>query len=82
MLGTGCDHPSLRKMSTLLSIGSVRVAEAIISAVTGGLMDKNIENTNNQLKYVVIRSEKITITTFELFFEGHSSMSFNFLLSY
>ena len=64
MLGTGCDHPSLRQMSTLLSIGSVRVAEAIISTVTGGLMDKNIENTNNQLKYVVIHSEKITITTF------------------
>ena len=30
-------------------------------------MDKNIENTNNQLKYVVIRSEKGTITTFEIF---------------
>ena len=35
--------------------------------------DKNIENTNNQLKYVVIRSEKGTITTFELFFEVHSA---------
>ena len=38
-------------------------------------MDKNIENTNNQLKYVVIRSEKGTITTFELFLEGHSTDS-------
>ena len=41
---------------------------------------KNIENTNNQLKYVVICSvvicsEKGTITTFELFFEGHSADS-------
>ena len=35
-------------------------------------VDKNIENTNNQLKYAVIRSEKGTITTFELFFEGHN----------
>ena len=35
-------------------------------------VDKNIENSNNQLKYAVIRSEKDTITTFELFFEGHS----------
>ena len=38
-------------------------------------VDKNIENTNNQLKYVVIRSEKGTVTTFELFFEGHSADS-------
>ena len=38
-------------------------------------MDKNIENTNNQLKYADIRSEKGTITTFELFFEGHSADS-------
>ena len=37
--------------------------------------DKNIENTNYQLKYVVIRSEKGTMTTFELFFEGHSTDS-------
>ena len=35
---------------------------------------KNIENTNNLLIYVVIRSEKGTIT-FELFFEGHSADS-------
>ena len=35
--------------------------------------DKNIENTNNQLKYAVIRSEKGTITTFSLFLEGHST---------
>ena len=33
----------------------------------------NIENTNNQLKYAVIRAEKGTTTTFELFFEGHSA---------
>ena len=39
------------------------------------LVDKNIENTNNQLKYVVIRSKKGSITTFELFFEGHSTDS-------
>ena len=39
-------------------------------------MDKNIEeNTNNQLKYTVIRSEKGTIATFEQFFEGHSADS-------
>ena len=38
-------------------------------------VDKNIENTNNQLKYAVIRSEKGTITAFELFFEGHSTDS-------
>ena len=38
-------------------------------------VDKNIENTNNQLKYAVIRSEKGTITTFELFFEGYSADS-------
>ena len=30
-------------------------------------VDKNIENTNNQLKYVVICSEKGIITMFELF---------------
>ena len=30
-------------------------------------MDKNIENTNNQLKYIVIRSEKGTVSTFELY---------------
>ena len=35
-------------------------------------VDKNIENTNNQLKYAVSRSEKGTIM-FELFLEGHSS---------
>ena len=28
-----------------------------------------------QLKYMVIHSEKGTITTFELFFEGHSANS-------
>ena len=39
------------------------------------LVDKYIENTNNQLKYVVIRFEKGTVTTFELFFEGHSTDS-------
>ena len=38
-------------------------------------VDKNIENTNNKLKYVVIRSKKGTITTFELLFEGHSADS-------
>ena len=38
-------------------------------------MDRNIENTNNQMKYAVIRSEKGTTTTFELFFEGHSTDS-------
>ena len=40
-------------------------------------MDKNIENTNNQLKYAVICSEKGIIITFELrvFLEGHSSDS-------
>ena len=38
-------------------------------------VDKNIENTNNQLKYAVIYSEKGVITTFELFFEGHSADS-------
>ena len=37
-------------------------------------MDK-ILKTNNQLKYAVIRSEKGTITRFELFFEGHSADS-------
>ena len=37
-------------------------------------MDKNIGG-NNQLKYVVIRSEKGTIAPFELFFEGHSTDS-------
>ena len=31
-------------------------------------------NTNNQLKYVIL-SEKGTITTFKLFFEGHSADS-------
>ena len=38
---------------------------------------KNIENTNNQLKYAVILSEKGTITMFELhvFFEGHNTDS-------
>ena len=35
---------------------------------------KNIENTSNKLKYMVIHSEKGTITTFELFWEGHSAM--------
>ena len=38
------------------------------------IRDKNIENTNNQLKYAVILSEKGTIT-FELLFEGHSADS-------
>ena len=38
-------------------------------------VDKNIENTNNQLKYVVIHSKKGTKTTFELLFEGHSTDS-------
>ena len=38
-------------------------------------VDKNIENTNTQLKCVVIRSEKGTITTFELFLEGHGADS-------
>ena len=37
-------------------------------------MDKNIENSNNQLKYIVILPEKGT-TTFELFLEGHSTDS-------
>ena len=37
--------------------------------------DKNIENSNNQLKYAIIRSEKGTITMFEVFFEGHSTDS-------
>ena len=36
---------------------------------------KKIENSNNQLKYAVIRSKKGTITTFELFFEDHSAVS-------
>ena len=36
---------------------------------------QNIENTNNQLKYAVICSEKGTITTFELLFDGHSTDS-------
>ena len=34
---------------------------------------KILKNSNNQLKYVVIHSEKGTITPFELFFEGHSA---------
>ena len=38
-------------------------------------VDKNIENTNNQLKYMVTLSKKGSITIFELFFEGHSSDS-------
>ena len=39
-------------------------------------VDKNIERkTNNQLKYVVIHSEKGTITTFELFLEGYNADS-------
>ena len=38
-------------------------------------VDRNIENTNNQLKFAVIRSEKGTITTFELFLESHSADS-------
>ena len=38
-------------------------------------VDKNIENTNNQLKDAVICSEKGTITRFELLFEGHSADS-------
>ena len=35
------------------------------------IRDKNIKNTNNQLKYTVIRSKKGTLTAFELFLEGH-----------
>ena len=31
-------------------------------------VDKNIENTNNQLKYLVIHSKNGSITTFELLF--------------
>ena len=42
--------------------------------VSLSVRDKNIENTNNQLKYAVIRSEKGTITTFELFLEGYSAI--------
>ena len=38
-------------------------------------VDKNIENTNNQLKYMVTCSKKGSITIFELFFEGHSTDS-------
>ena len=38
-------------------------------------VDKNIENSNNQVKYAVICSKKGTITTFELLFEGHSTDS-------
>ena len=34
---------------------------------------QNIENTNNQRKYAVIRSENYT-TTFRLFLEGHSAI--------
>ena len=30
--------------------------------------------TNNQLKYEVVRSKKSTLTTFELFWEGHSAI--------
>ena len=37
-------------------------------------VSSNIDNTNNQLNYAVIRSEK-GITTFELFFEGQSADS-------
>ena len=36
------------------------------------LWTKILENTNNQLKYAVIRVEKGSITTFELFFEADS----------
>ena len=36
---------------------------------------KKNENCNNQLKYTVICSERGTITTFEIFFEGHSADS-------
>ena len=38
-------------------------------------MDKILINTKNQLKYEVLRSEKGTLTTFELFFDGHSADS-------
>ena len=38
-------------------------------------VDKNIEKTNNQLKYMVTLSKKGSITIFELFFEGHSTDS-------
>ena len=48
--------------------------EAIVLMSFCPLVDKNIENINNQLKYVVIRSKKGSITTFELFFEGHSNI--------
>ena len=44
-------------------------------SVCPSVWDKNIENTNNQLKYTVICSEKGTITTFELFLEGHRADS-------
>ena len=33
------------------------------------------QKVSKQLKYAVIRSEKRTITTFELLFEGHSTDS-------
>ena len=32
------------------------------------------QNINNQLKYTVICFEKGTVTTFELFFEGHNAV--------
>ena len=35
----------------------------------------SVDKILKQLKYVVIQSEKGTITTFELFFEGHSADS-------
>ena len=45
--------------------------------VCASVCGKKIENTNNQLKYAVNHSEKGTtcITTFELFFDGHSADS-------
>ena len=37
-------------------------------------VDKKIDNTNNQMKCAIC-SEKGSITTFELFFEGYSTDS-------
>ena len=36
---------------------------------------KTIGNANNQLKYLLICSKKVSITTFELFFEDRSANS-------
>ena len=51
------------------------VKQSCLSVYLSVREPKNIENTNNQLKYAVIRSENGTITAFELFFEGHSTDS-------